>query len=87
MYGTTLGQVINFNKSSVSFSANVSEVDVQQVYDIFKVTAATNYGDYLGLPSSIYRRKKYVLKFIKDKVWNQKILSQAGKEILWKTLA
>lgn len=80
-YGVASGQVVNFNKSSVLFSANVSEPNARQIYDILEVTATTNRGVYLGLPSSVGRRKKDVFNFIKDKVWKklqgwkQKILS------------
>lgn len=91
-YRAASGQVVNFNKSSVSFSANVSEIDARQVCDILEVTATTNHGAYLGLPFSVGMRKNDVFTFIKDKVWNklqgwkQKIISQAGK-ILLKTMA
>ena len=50
-------------------------------------------GKYLGVPTIIGRTKKEVFAYIKDKVWrrlcgwNRKFLSQAGKEILLKSVA
>ena len=85
--------MVNFNKSSVSFSANVSATVASQICSILAVNSTTNYGAYLGLPSFVGRRKKDVFNFIRDKVWkrlqgwNKRMLSRAGKEILLKTVA
>ena len=91
-YGAASGQVVNYNKSSISYSANVRAASAQQVCDILEVAATSNHGSYLGLPSSIGRNKNEAFRFIRDKVWrrlqgwNQKLLSRAGKEILLKTV-
>ncbi|KAH9786028.1 reverse transcriptase domain-containing protein [Citrus sinensis] len=92
-YGAASGQVVNYNKSSISYSANVRAASAQQVCDILKVAATSNHGSYLGLPSSIGRNKNETFRFIRDKAWrrlqswNQKLLSRAGKEILLKIVA
>lgn len=50
-------------------------------------------GNYLGLPSLVGKSKKYVFKFLKDKIWkrlqgwNVKLLSKAGKVVLLKNVA
>ena len=60
---------------------------------LLQVNATTNHGAYLSLPSFIGRKKKEVFQYIQDRVWNRlqwwssKILFQAGKEILLKTVA
>lgn len=47
-----------------------------------------DYERYLGLPTVVGRNKKASLNFIKDRVWSklqgwkEKLLSQAGKEVL-----
>lgn len=58
VYNQAFGQVVNFNQSSISFSANVLDSVARQVCDILAVNATTNHGAYLGLPSYIGRKKK-----------------------------
>ncbi|KAH9768702.1 reverse transcriptase domain-containing protein [Citrus sinensis] len=90
---STVSYKVNYNKSVVSFSANMDEVSIRQVCGILEVLATSNHGTYLGLPSLIRRKKSAVFAFIKEKVWqrlqgwNQKFLSKAGKEIMLKTVA
>ena len=50
------------------------------------------YGKYLGLSSFVGKKKKASFNFIKEKVWRklqcweEKLLSQAGREVLIKTV-
>lgn len=71
IYGRASGQMVNFNKSSISFSANVSATVVSQICGILDVNGTTNHGAYLGLLSFVGRRKKDVFSFIRDKVWKR----------------
>ena len=71
IYGAASGQVVNYNKSSISFSAHVSAAATQQVCDILEVAVTSNHGSYLGLPSSIGRNKNEAFRFIRDKVWRR----------------
>ncbi|XP_031131897.1 uncharacterized protein LOC116033284 [Ipomoea triloba] len=63
------------------------------VASVLGVVQAPNFGKYLGLPSFIGREKKIVFSYVEDKIrsrigsWNKKFLSQAGKEILLKSVA
>ena len=92
-YGDASGQLVNFTKFSISFSANVHDSIASQICGILDVTATNDHGTYLGLPSHIGRKKKAVFTYIRDKVsqrlhsWHSKMLSRAGKEILLKTVA
>ena len=50
------------------------------------------YEKYLGLPAVVCRNRRASLNYIKDRVWNklqgwkEKLLSQAGKEVLLKAV-
>ena len=90
-YSQGSGQLLNFNKSSISFSLNVNEDVKDQICNILKVNATVNHGIYLGLPYFISRKKGF--SSIRDKVWQKlhswsiKMLLRASKEILLKTIA
>ncbi|XP_019184368.1 PREDICTED: uncharacterized protein LOC109179318 [Ipomoea nil] len=93
IYENLSGQAVNYHKSNICYSRNTSDEDRQIVAQILGVAHAPNYGKYLGLPSFIGRHKKAVFAYVEDKIrqrigsWNKKLLSQAGKEILLKTVA
>ncbi|XP_019197205.1 PREDICTED: uncharacterized protein LOC109191090 [Ipomoea nil] len=82
--------------SLLFFKANVEEaVEVKRCLSVYEDLSgqAPNFGKYLGPPSFVGRHKKAVFAYIEDKIrqrigpWNKKLLSQAGKEILLKTVA
>ncbi|KAH9726542.1 reverse transcriptase domain-containing protein [Citrus sinensis] len=87
------GQMVNFSKSSISFTLNVNEDVKEQFCHILEVNATANHGTYLGLPSFIGRNKKEVFSSIRGRVWQKlyswsmNLLSGAGKEILLKIVA
>ncbi|KAL9457786.1 hypothetical protein AB3S75_006771 [Citrus x aurantiifolia] len=93
VYGQGSGQMVNFSKSSISFSSNVKEDVKEQLCHILEVNATANHGTYLGLPSFVGRNKKEVFSSIRDRVWQKlhswsmNFLSGAGKKILLKTVA
>ncbi|XP_031124165.1 uncharacterized protein LOC116026879 [Ipomoea triloba] len=92
-YENMFGQAVNFHKYSVCFSRNTSVMDRDSVAAVLGVVQAPNFGKYLGLPSFVGRNKKAVFSYIEDKIkqrigsWNKKLLSQAGKEVLLKSVA
>lgn len=65
----------------------------QDIYNSIQVNENFNQGKHLGLPSFIGKNKYQISSYVKDKVWSKvngwrkKLLSQAGKEILIKTVA
>lgn len=65
----------------------------REVSSVFGVEQSIDFGKYLGLPSFIGCNKKVVFSFIDQRVrqriggWNKKLLSNAGKEILLKSIA
>ena len=92
-YGAALGQRMHFQKSSISFSRNVNLEVREVICSELRVLDTVDHGHYLGLPSMIGHSKNKSFEFLKDRVWsslnnlNHRILSQAGKEVLLKTVA
>ena len=92
MYGSCFGQQINRNKTTIFFSKLTSEETREHIKHALGVLEIKQYEKYLGLPSLLGRRKKASFNFIKEKVWRklqrweEKLLSQAGREILIKAV-
>uniref|UniRef100_A0A803QF26 Reverse transcriptase domain-containing protein n=1 Tax=Cannabis sativa TaxID=3483 RepID=A0A803QF26_CANSA len=87
------GQSVNFSKSSVFFSTNISDAMRTRLCGILGMARANEHSTYLGLPCTMGRNKDAILGFLKDKMqqriqsWEGKLLSKAGREILLKTVA
>ena len=91
-YCKASGQSINFTKSAALFSPNSSKHLQEQICDLLNVECMDPKARYLGLPSICGRKKGELFSFILEKVlqkvqgWKQKLLSQAGREILIKSV-
>ena len=87
-YGAVSGQVINFSKPGVFFSANVPFHQKAALSQLLGVSSPLNTGKYLGLPSLIGRNKRSLFHHIKERLWkriqswNGKFLSITGREVL-----
>lgn len=93
VYGKASGQLINYDKSAVSFSANVNRATREQVImTTLQIHREGAEGRYLGLPAIIGRNKRGILGFIKDRImdrmqsWTNRFLTKAGREILLKNV-
>ncbi|XP_031106177.1 uncharacterized protein LOC116010810 [Ipomoea triloba] len=92
-YEEMSGQVVNYHKSSVCFSINTMVEHREEVVAILGVAQTANFGKYLGLPTFVGRNRKAAFAYIEDKIrqrvnsWNKKLLSQARKEVLLKSVA
>ncbi|KAK2665076.1 hypothetical protein Ddye_003650 [Dipteronia dyeriana] len=92
-YEAASGQSINFEKSALSFSPNVSIRCVNEIKSLFNIGVVSCHDKYLGLPSSITRNKRQVFEDIKDRVWQKlqgwknKLFSVGGREVLIKAIA
>lgn len=71
IYKVVLGQHVNYNKSSISFSRNMVDDTIHPICEQLGVVATSDYGTYLGLPSSIDRKKTNIFIYIRDKVWKR----------------
>lgn len=92
-YELASGQKINLEKSEVSFSRNVSPNMQNMLQSKLTFTAVEGHDKYLGLPTYLDRSKKVVFQTIEDRVWKkvkgwkERTLSQAGREVLIKSIA
>ena len=82
----------NRDKTNIFFSTN-TQLDMQtRIQNILGVPAIRQYEKYLGLPALVGRAKKQSFAYIKERVWRklqgwkEKLLSQAGREILIKSV-
>ena len=85
-------QKLNREKTTVFFSKATLDVRKLEVIDALGVSEVREYEKHLGLPAVVGRNKKASLNFIKERVWNklqgwkEKLLSQAGREVLLKAV-
>ncbi|XP_058741949.1 uncharacterized protein LOC131614373 [Vicia villosa] len=89
-YELASGQVVNLDKSEVSFIQNVREEDKSMIRDRMGVKIVSNHSKYLGLPMIFGRSKKEIFAMVVERVWKkikgwkEKFLSRTGKEVLIK---
>lgn len=57
-YELNLGQCVNFDKYTIFFSSNTSELTRLQISQVMDSHISTNSKKYLGLPSLIGRNKR-----------------------------
>ena len=92
LYETASGQKLNREKTTIFFSKAVSEDTKILISNYLEVPEVKEYEKYLGLPAVVGRKKKESLSYIKERVWTklqgwkEKLLSQAGREILLKAV-
>lgn len=90
-YERAFGQMVNFDKSLVTFSPNTSEGDHKNVYNQLGVRAASTPGRCLGLPMCTGRNKTTEFGFLLERIeqklqgWAKYKISKAGKMTLLKT--
>lgn len=91
-YESASGQKINFDKSSVAFSPNIIVAHQTNLADLLGVQRVDKHDSYLGLPMEISYSKNTTFGFLKERVdkklqgWHAKTLSNAGKEVLLKSV-
>ena len=91
-YEQASGQKLNKEKTTVFFSKATLEERKLEIIDPLGVSEVREYEKYLGIPVVVRRNKKASLNFIKERVWNklqgwkEKLLSQAGREVLQKAV-
>lgn len=92
-YESISGQMINYAKSSITFSSNTREINRNEVCNQLGVVVVQNPGKYLGMPMCVGRRKVATFSFLAEKVeqklqaWQSQKLSKGRKMTLLKTAA
>ena len=92
LYEEASGQKLNWEKTNIFFSKVVNEETKAEISNFLQVPEVREYEKYLGLPAMVGRNRKASLNFIKERVWSklqgwkEKLLSQAGREILLKAV-
>uniref|UniRef100_A0A2N9GD20 RNase H type-1 domain-containing protein n=1 Tax=Fagus sylvatica TaxID=28930 RepID=A0A2N9GD20_FAGSY len=91
-YEKASGQQLNRAKTTLFFSRNTPQTIQEALKDTLGVPSIQQYEKYLGLPSLIGKEKITCFSQIKERVWSkvkgwkEKLLSQAGREILIKAV-
>ncbi|GLU08003.1 hypothetical protein SLE2022_249360 [Rubroshorea leprosula] len=91
-YERTSGQVINLQKSSITFSSNVQPRARSRISHILGIKEANSPGRYLGFLVDIGRSRIATFSTLKSKFWariaewREQPLSRVGKEVLIKSV-
>ena len=91
-YELALGQKINPKKTTIFFGKSVSVSSKSAIKNFLGVLEIKEYEKYLGLPAVVGKNKMANFNYIKERVWGklqgwkEKLLSQAGREVLLKAV-
>ena len=92
LYERAPGQKINGTKTNLFFGKSVLESTKTDLKNFLGVLEIKEYEKYLGLPAMVGRKKKESFIYIKERIWGElqgwkeKLLSQAGREVLLKAI-
>ncbi|XP_074318601.1 uncharacterized protein LOC141655419 [Silene latifolia] len=92
-YAEASKQLVNLDKTTVSFSKGVPIQRRSNLATRLCITEVEEHSRYLGLPTVVGRSKKGLTDILRDKLskrlnyWRGKTLSRAGKEVLIKAVA
>ncbi|XP_013625016.1 PREDICTED: uncharacterized protein LOC106331249 [Brassica oleracea var. oleracea] len=91
-YGKSSGQMINKNKSSITFSSKTPPAIKENAKSVLGITKEGGLGKYLGLLEHFGRRKRDLFTSIVDRIrqkalsWSARRLSKAGKLTMLKAV-
>ena len=80
------------DKTTLFFGKSVSLVSKNAIKNLLGFLEIKEYDRYLGLPAVVGRNRRASLNYIKERIWDklqgwkEKLLSQAGKEVLLKAV-
>lgn len=91
-YEQASGQMVNYEKSALSFSPNVDEQAIEDIKRVFSVEVVKGHDLYLGLPTFSLRSKKIQFSYLRERIcqkiqgWSSKFFSMGGREVLIKSI-
>lgn len=91
-YEAISGQLINTQKSAISFSKHTGQDIKSTIKQILNIENVGGFGKYLGLPEQLGRRKKESFSGIVTRIkhraisWSSKFLTRAGKLIMLRSV-
>ncbi|XP_073120906.1 uncharacterized protein [Henckelia pumila] len=91
-YEVASGQLVNFDKSSISFTPNTTPSLVESIKTSLTILVVQGHEVYLGLPTYSLRRKKVQFHYLVERVskrlkgWGSKFFSVGGRETLIKSV-
>ncbi|XP_065619131.1 uncharacterized protein LOC136063137 [Quercus suber] len=91
-YENVSGQKLNRDKTALFFSKSTPSDVQRQIMETLGVSELTQYEEYLGLLAMVGRNKRVSFDKLKQRVWKRlqgwegKLLSQAGREVLIKSV-
>ena len=91
-YEAASGQKLNNDKTSIFFSTNTPTESREDIRNLMGASNTNSIEQYLGLPSFVGRSKTKAFEDFSTKVWKKiqgwkdKLLSQAGREMLIKAV-
>lgn len=89
-YAVVSGQVINYEKSSMTFSRGLKVRRMEQIQHILGVQIVDKHDKYLGMPATVGRSKKEIFGLLRERIWKringwgEKFLSTVGREVMIK---
>ncbi|XP_075480607.1 uncharacterized protein LOC142521262 [Primulina tabacum] len=91
-YERASGQLINYDKSALSFSPNTNSSLIESIKMVLTIPVVQRHDIYLGLPTVSLRSKRLQFRYLVDRVvkrtqgWGHKCFSVGGKEVLIKSV-
>ena len=92
LYEHASGQEVNGAKTNLFFGKSVPNKTKVALKNFLRVPEIKEYEKYLGLPTVVGKNKNESLIYIKERIWSklqewkEKLLSQAGREVLLKAI-
>lgn len=91
-YEKAYGQLINFDKSALTFSPSTSSETIDTIKNMLQISVVTGHDVYLGLPTFSIRAKTLQFGFLRDRLLKKvtacqsKLFSRGGREALIKSI-
>ncbi|XP_073057409.1 uncharacterized protein [Primulina eburnea] len=92
IYESASGQIVNYEKSALTFSPCVSSSNINTIQNIFSMSVVQGHELYLGLPTFSLRSKRIQFSGLRERLlkkingWTHRFFSVGGKETLIKSI-